>query len=139
MIQKNNKGYKTAIRYIKPGIRSNEIRKGLILCNRSFGETLILDAIINDYRPVISRTVIKLGKFVSSFFLFRVYIVFSIAIEDDTLRDEGAENNNREKIMNRWNFLSDNEKSTFQLENRDEPVFGFTFKIHGRKKLESFV
>lgn len=101
MIQKNNKGYKTAIRYIKPGIRSNEIRKRLILCNRSFGETLILDAIINDYRPVISRTVIKLGKFVSSFFLFRVYIVFSIAIEDDTLRDEGAENNNREKIMNR--------------------------------------
>lgn len=74
MIQKNNKGYKTAIRYIKPGIRSNEIRKGLILCNRSFGETLILDAIINDYRPVISRTVIKLGKFVaSSYFEFILF------------------------------------------------------------------
>lgn len=27
--------------------------------------------------------------------------------------------------MNRWNFLSYNEKSTFQLGNRDEPIFGF--------------
>lgn len=46
----------------------------------------MLDALINDYRLVISTMVIKLGKF--CFDLLLISTLYCFSIEDDTLRDE---------------------------------------------------
>lgn len=46
----------------------------------------MLDALINDYRLVISTMVIKLGKL--CFDLLLISTLYYFSIEDDTLRDE---------------------------------------------------
>lgn len=46
----------------------------------------MLDALINDYRLVISTMVIKLGKL--CFDLLLISTLYCFSIEDDTLRDE---------------------------------------------------
>lgn len=77
----------------------------------------MLDALINDYRLVISTMVIKLGKLVSIFFLFRLYIVFPSKVT------HGFEMKPCQRIitfpcsaMNRIEtFYPINEKSTFRV------------------------
>lgn len=59
----------------------------------------MLDALINDYRLVISTMVIKLGKL--CFDLLLISTLYCFSIEDDTLRDEAMlEDNNISMLGN---------------------------------------
>lgn len=59
----------------------------------------MLDALINDYRLVISTMVIKLGKL--CFDLLLISTLYCFSIEDDTLRDEAMlEDNNVSMLGN---------------------------------------